>query len=215
MAAVDGSLHLTKTRAAILKLAARARECKLCAAELPHPPRPVFRVEHPAPILLVGQAPGRKVHETGIPWNDASGKQLREWLGVDDATFYDTKNFSILPTGLCYPGTDPGKGDLPPLPRCAPEWHPEFLKLLNPFIKLRIYIGAYAIRYYLPAHARRSVSDVVGDFRIFIKNGEIPLPHPSPRNRRFLRDRPWFARDVLPELRAKIAILLRERRPES
>ncbi|MBI3817472.1 MAG: uracil-DNA glycosylase family protein [Planctomycetes bacterium] len=201
------SVNLTK---AIARLAARARDCRLCEHELPHEPRPVFRVEHAAPIIIIGQAPGRRVHETGVPWNDASGRLLREWLGVSDADFYEPTKFAILPTGLCYPGTVRGKGDLPPLPRCAPEWHPRFLKLLNPTLHFRVLIGAYAIAHHLPDHARRPVSDVVAEYEQFAAGGVIPLPHPSPRNRRFLRERPWFERELLPWLRPIIAKILAE-----
>jgi uracil-DNA glycosylase len=187
------------------RLAARARRCTLCARELPHGPRPVFRAEHPAPILIVGQAPGRRVHETGIPWNDASGRTLRAWLGVDESIFYNTRIFSIIPTGLCFPGTDRGKGDRPPMPACAPLWQPKFLRWLAPTLQLRLLVGACAIAYHLPECAGRPVGETVGRFRDFLPRGILPLPHPSPRNRKWLRDRPWFERDLVPVLRAEIA----------
>jgi uracil-DNA glycosylase len=173
----------------------------------------VFQVTGPAPILLVGQAPGRRVHETGIPWNDPSGERLREWLGVDRAAFYDPTKFAILGTGLCYPGTDPGKGDRPPLPRCAPTWHPRFLVFLEPALRLRLFVGAYSIAYHLPEERRRPVGEVVREFRRFLARGIVPLPHPSPRNRRWLRDRPWFDAELVPELRLAVANALAATHP--
>lgn len=190
---------------ALCALAAEARACQLCAAELPHAPRPVFQVECAAPILLVGQAPGRRVHESGIPWSDPSGERLRGWLGVGRAVFYDPRRFAILPSGLCYPGTERGKGDRPPLPRCAPTWHPQFLALLEPSLRLRLLVGAYAIAHHLPEAAGLPVGDVVRDWRRHLRFGVLPLPHPSPRNRRWLADRPWFEGDVVPALRREVA----------
>ena len=173
----------------------------------------MFQVTEPAPILLVGQAPGRRVHETGIPWNDPSGERLREWLGVDRAAFYDPTKFAILGTGLCCPGTDPGKGDRPPLPRCAPTWHPRFLVFLEPALRLRLFVGAYSIAYHLPEERRRPVGEVVREFRRFLARGIVPLPHPSPRNRRWLRDRPWFDAELVPELRLAVANALAATHP--
>jgi uracil-DNA glycosylase len=194
--------------AALARVSREARACSLCAGELPHEPRPVFQVAGPAPILLTGQAPGRRVHETGIPWNDASGDRLREWLGVDRATFYDPSRFAILPMGLCYPGSDPGKGDRPPLARCAPTWQPRFYRWLAPSLRLHLLIGAYAIVHFLPECRACTLSETVRDFRRHLRDGQLPLPHPSPRNRRWLRDRPWFDRELLPVLRRAVAAAL-------
>jgi uracil-DNA glycosylase len=199
----------------ILALAAEARACTLCARELPHDPRPVFQVAAPAPILLVGQAPGRRAHDSKIPWNDASGDTLRAWLGVDREAFYDPHNFAILPAGLCYPGTDPKRGDRAPLARCAPTWHPRFLELLEPALRLRLYIGRYAIAHHLPTEARRSVGEVVAmpNFRRRLRDGIVALPHPSPRNRRWIAQRPWFERDLIPDLRRAVAAALARPHP--
>ncbi len=152
-------------------------------------------------MLLAGQAPGRRVHETGVPWNDPSGDRLRGWLGVDRETFYDPSRFAILPTGLCFPGTVPGKGDLPPAPRCAPTWHPRFMGLLAPRLRLRLYIGAYAVAYHRPELAGVPLAEAVARFEENARRGFLVLPHPSPRNQRWLRDRPWFEAKVVPRLR--------------
>lgn len=181
-------------------LLVRIRACTTCAAALPHPPRPVLRASASARVLIVGQAPGRKVHETGIPWNDASGDLLREWLGIDRDTFYDERRIAIVPAGFCYPGRGPS-GDLPPRPECAPQWHPS-LRALLPDIRLTLLIGAYAQAWYLGDGRRQSLSDTVHAHADYMPT-YFPLPHPSPRNRRWLSLRPWFESDVLPELRRR------------
>lgn len=188
------------------ELAALARACTQCAGELPLGPRPVLRVDARARVLVVGQAPGTRVHATGIPWNDPSGDRLRAWLGIDREAFYDASRFAIVPTGLCYPGRGRG-GDLPPRPECAPRWHPPLLAAL-PRIRLRLLIGAHAQRYYL-GPARTSLSERVARWRECLP-GTFPLPHPSPRNTRWLRERPWFAAEVLPALRAAVAEAIQE-----
>ena len=196
---------------AFSRLVAEARACTLCEKDLPHAPRPVFRVARGAPILVVGQAPGRRVHETGVPWNDASGERLRDWLGVDAAAFYDASRFAILPAGLCFPGTDRGKGDRPPIARCAPTWHPRFEPFLAPSLRLRVYVGAYAIAVGLPGERGRAVEAVVAEWRRHLAAGRVPLPHPSPRNRLWLRRRPWVERELVPALRAEVARILATR----
>jgi len=207
--AVVRASPLARLERRLAKLGREARACRLCASELPHEPRPTFRVDTAAPILVTGQAPGRRVHETGLPWNDASGDRLREWLGVDRAAFYDTSRFAILPIGLCWPGTVRGKGDLPPIARCAPQWQPRFHELLAPQLRLHLLVGSYATAWYLPDSRRRAHGEVVAEFRAHLARGVVPLPHPSPRNRRWLRDRPWFDRDLVPELRESVARALR------
>jgi uracil-DNA glycosylase len=184
----------------------QARACTLCADALPLGPRPVLSAGASARILVVGQAPGTRVHETGIPWNDRSGERLRAWLGVDRDTFYDPDRFAILPMGLCYPGRG-RSGDLPPRPECAPRWHPPVLAAL-PRIRLRLLIGHYAQRHYLE-DARGTLSDRVAAWRALLP-GTFLLPHPSPRNQRWLRDRPWFEAEVVPALRSRVQEALLE-----
>ncbi|MCA1978726.1 MAG: uracil-DNA glycosylase family protein [Thiobacillus sp.] len=186
-------------------LLARVRACTVCAAHLPYPPRPILCASPTARLLIVGQAPGRRVHETGIPWNDPSGDQLRLWLGVTREIFYDETRIAIVPTGLCYPGTAKG-GDLPPRPECAPLWHPQ-LRAAMPRIELTLLIGAYAQAYYLGDRRGRTLTDTVRAWRDFAPD-VVPLPHPSPRNRMWMKRNPWFGAEVLPMLRDRVGSLL-------
>lgn len=159
-----------------------------------------MRVSDPAArILIIGQAPGRRVHATGIPWNDPSGDRLRDWLGVSRDEFYDRSRFAIMPMGFCYPGKGKG-GDLPPRPECAPAWHKQVLAQL-PNIRLTLLIGQYAQAHYLPAGRKASLGDTIKNWRSFLSAGYLPLVHPSPRNRRWLRDHPWFEAEVVPAMR--------------
>ncbi len=190
---------------AFAELVERAQACTVCAAHLPHPPRPVLRVSPTARLLIVGQAPGRRVHETGIPWNDPSGDELRRWLGMTRDAFYDTSRIAIVPTGLCYPGTVKGS-DLPPRPECAPLWHPP-LRAAMPGIRLTLLIGAYAQAYYLGKRRGRTLADTVQAWRDFLPD-YFPLPHPSPRNRLWFKRHPWFEAEVLPALRERVGALL-------
>ena len=166
----------------------------------------MFRVGAAARLLVVGQAPGRRVHETGIPWNDPSGDVLREWLAVDRETFYDTSRIAIVPVGLCYPGTVDG-ADLPPMPRCAPLWQPRFRAAL-PEIELTLLVGSYAQRYYLAERRRQTLTQTVCAFRDYLP-AFFPLPHPSWRNKAWLKANPWFATDVIPALRRRVKPLIR------
>lgn len=177
------------------------RACTLCAAHLPHEPRPVLRAAPTARLLIVGQAPGRKVHESGIPWNDPSGDRLREWLQIDREQFYDESRIAIIPAGFCYPGKGPS-GDLPPRPECAPTWHPR-LRAGLPDIRLTLLIGAYAQAYYLGERRQAALTDTVRAWREYLPE-YFPLPHPSPRNRNWLRINDWFERETLPRLRAAV-----------
>ncbi|RYV03042.1 hypothetical protein SOPP22_06530 [Shewanella sp. OPT22] len=174
--------------------------CQICAGVLPHQPRPVILVSQSAKILIVGQAPGRKVHETGIPFNDASGQRLREWLGVTEAQFYDPNLFAIIPMGFCFPGT--GKqGDLPPRPECAKHWRAQLLRLL-PNIQLTIVIGQYAQAYHFN-DKKMSVTERVKNWQQYWPS-RIPLPHPSPRNRIWLKRNPWYEQKLIPKLRSEV-----------
>ncbi len=187
------------------ELLARVRACTVCAAHLPCPPRPILIASPTARLLIVGQAPGWRVHETGIPWNDPSGDQLRRWLGMTREQFYDASRIAIVPTGLCYPGTVKGS-DLPPRPECAPLWHP-LLRAAMPGIRLTLLIGAYAQAYYLGKRRGRTLAETVHAWRDFMPE-YFPLPHPSPRNRGWLKQNPWFESEVLPALRERVGTAL-------
>ncbi|HXG28394.1 MAG TPA: uracil-DNA glycosylase family protein [Nevskiales bacterium] len=180
------------------------RACRVCAADLPLGPKPVLRASPTARLLIIGQAPGTRVHATGIPWNDPSGDRLRAWLGVDRETFYDESRIAITPMGFCYPGKG-RSGDLPPRPECAPLWHAR-LQALMPKLELVLLVGQYAQRHYLN-EAERSLAEIVRDFRRYGPR-YLPLPHPSPRNQLWLRRNPWFEREVLPVLRRRVARIL-------
>ena len=182
-------------------VAAEARACQACT--LPLGPRPVFRVSTTATVLIAGQAPGTKVHETGIPWNDPSGERLRRWLAMDRDAFYDESRIAILPMGFCYPGRLPNGGDAPPRPECAPLWRGRLLAAM-PSIRLTLLVGSYAL-----AHAlgRGAMTERVRDFRAFLPD-RFPLPHPSWRNNGWLKLNPWFEHELLPVLRLKIRSIL-------
>ena len=180
------------------------RACTLCAAALPLGPRPIVQLHPSARILIAGQAPGRKVHETGIPFNDASGDRLRSWLGMSRETFYDAEQVAILPMGFCYPGT--GKsGDLPPRPECASAWRARLLACW-PNVKLTLVIGQYAQAYHFPDE-QVALTELVQKWRSYWPV-LVPLPHPSPRNNLWLKRNPWFADEVLPALQERVAEVL-------
>ena len=187
----------------------RIRGCRLCAESLPLGPRPVLRASATARLLIVGQAPGTKVHESGIPWNDASGERLREWMGVGPELFYDASRIAIVPMGFCYPGRHARGGDLPPRPECAPAWHDE----LHPHlagIELTLLVGQYAQARYLGPRRKANLTETV---RAWAEYGPelLPLPHPSWRTVGWARRNDWFAAEVLPELRRRVAAVLGER----
>jgi uracil-DNA glycosylase len=192
-------------QATLDRLLAEARACRLCEAELPLGPRPVLRASAAARLLVVGQAPGTRVHETGIPWNDPSGDRLREWLDVDRDTFYDESRVAIIPAGLCYPGRR-GAGDAPPRPECAPRWHPPLLAAL-PRVELVLLVGRYAQAFYLGSRRKATLAATVRAHADY-EPRFLPLPHPSPRNRLWLRRNAWFEAEVVPHLRRRVAPLL-------
>lgn len=182
------------------------RQCSICKAHLLLGPRPIVSGHKASKIVIIGQAPGTKVHASGIPWDDASGRQLRKWLAVSDTNFYDETKFAIMPMGFCYPGK--GKtGDLPPRPECAPQWHDLLLKQM-PNIELVILIGLYAQKQYLKKEARKTLTETVGDYKMYLPK-YFPLPHPSPRNRFWLTKNPWFEKSILPELKERVANILK------
>jgi len=182
-------------------LLAEVRACTLCKASLPLGPRPIVQLDPRARILIAGQAPGRKAHESGVPFSDPSGDRLRDWMGVDKATFYDPGKIAILPMGFCFPGTGNG-GDLPPRPECAAAWRIRLLERL-PDIRLTLVIGSYAQAWHLGDRATAGVTEVVRTWRKHWPR-VLPMPHPSPRNQRWLRNNPWFEADVLPALAARV-----------
>jgi uracil-DNA glycosylase len=186
---------------ALDRLLGEVRACRICASELPLGPRPVLRAAASARLLIVGQAPGTRVHETGIPWNDASGERLRDWLALDSEAFYDTARVAIVPMGFCYPGRQPRGGDRPPRPECAPQWHDPLLALL-PQIRLTLLVGAFAQAHYLGARRKRTLTETVRDFRDYLPQ-YLPIPHPSWRTNHLQRRNPWFETDLLPELRSR------------
>ncbi len=185
-------------------LLTEVRRCTVCAAWLPHGPRPVVQAGATARILIAGQAPGRRVHESGVPFDDPSGDRLREWMGIDRATFHDPARVAIVPMGFCWPGSGPS-GDLPPRPECAPLWRERILAHL-PAIELTLVIGRYAQQWHLDP-APPTVTEAVARWREGWP-AVVPLPHPSPRNNRWLRAHPWFAEDVVPRLQERVAAVL-------
>jgi uracil-DNA glycosylase len=185
-------------------LLADVRSCRLCENLLPLGPRPVLRAAASARILIVGQAPGARVHASGIPWDDASGVRLREWMGLDPAEFYDASRIAIIPMGFCYPGRG-RSGDLPPRPECARLWHDALLARL-PRIELTLLVGWHAQRHFLGRRRKPSLTETTRAWRDFAPDC-IPLPHPSARNTPWFRSHPWFERELLPVLRARIAAI--------
>ena len=179
------------------------RDCTICAADLPLGPRPIVRGTPDAKLLLIGQAPGTRVHESGVPWNDPSGERLRDWLQMKPDDFYDESNIAIMPMGFCYPGADTKGGDKPPRPECAPEWHPPLLAGL-PNVELTILIGQYAQKRYLEGRRKKTLTETVRHWREYTPDF-LPLPHPSWRNNVWVKKNPWFAKEVLKLLRERVA----------
>ncbi len=189
----------------MVHLLEEVRACKVCEPHLPLGAKPILAASAKSRILLIGQAPGRKVHETGIAWNDPSGDNLRNWLGVDKEQFYNPDLVAIVPMGFCYPGS--GKsGDLPPRLECAPLWHAKLLEKM-PDVALTVLIGRYAQGYYLKDRAYKTLTETVQHYKEYLPQ-YLPLPHPSPRNRIWLRRNPWFEEEVLPELKQRVQRVL-------
>jgi uracil-DNA glycosylase len=191
---------------AFTELVRNIRACTLCAEHLPLGPRPVLQISRTARILIAGQAPGRKVHASGVPFDDASGDRLRDWLGLERETFYDARCVAMLPMGFCYPGT--GKsGDLPPRPECAAAWRDKIMGELGA-VRLTLVIGQYAMKWHLGARAKGTLTETVQAWREY-QPQFWPMPHPSPRNNIWLKKNPWFGSEVLAELRKRIKSVLK------
>ena len=186
-------------------LVAEIRACRICADALPHGPRPVVWVHPDARILIAGQAPGRRVHESGVPWDDPSGDRLRTWLNMDRDAFYDRRAIAVAAMGFCYPGTV-GGADLPPRRECAPKWRPQLLALLKN-VRLTLLVGSYAQRYHLGAAAKPTLGETVRAWRAYPLD-VMPLPHPSWRNTAWLKRNPWFDEELVPELRRRVSSAL-------
>jgi uracil-DNA glycosylase len=185
---------------ALERIAADIRGCRLCEAHLE--PRPVFRVSSTARLLIAGQAPGTRVHASGTPFTDPSGNRLRDWLGLDPATFYDQTRVAIVPMGFCFPGLDAKGGDKPPRPECARTWHAGLIRELRS-VRFRVLIGTYAQKWHLGERAKSTLTDTVAAWADYLPDA-IPVPHPSWRNNAWLKKNPWFEHETLPALRAGV-----------
>ncbi len=186
-------------------LLAEIRSCDVCTEHLPLGPRPVVSAHRDARLLIIGQAPGKRVHESGVPWDDPSGDRLREWLGIDKRRFYG-KRIALVPMGFCFPGTG-RSGDLPPRKECAAEWHAKVLDGL-PNVKLTLLLSRYAQAYYLGDRMKDNLTQTVESWREYVPR-QLPMPHPSPRNNLWLKKNPWLEKEVIPYLRRRVGRLLR------
>lgn len=191
-------------------------KCRICVDQavqnpLPHKPRPVLIASSNAPIAICGQAPGTRVHQSGIPFSDPSGDRLRQWLGVDEATFYDPNQFAIIPMGFCFPGLDAKGGDLPPRKECAQAWRPKVMQLM-PQLKLLLVIGIHAQAWHMGKKRMNNLTQTVAAWRSYLEENHqpaiLPLPHPSWRNNAWIKKNPWFEQDLLPTLKLKIQLEL-------
>lgn len=200
------------------ELVREIRACRICVDSpsgppLPHAPRPVLRVSSTARLAICGQAPGTRVHATGVPFSDASGDRLRRWMGIGEAEFYDQRRIAIIPMGFCFPGLDVRGGDLPPRAECAAHWRARLLERLSR-IELTLLVGQYAVRWHLPDRRRESLTETVRDWRKVLKSRHeggqryLPLPHPSWRNNAWVKANPWFEQELVPRLRQEVRRLI-------
>jgi uracil-DNA glycosylase len=182
------------------------RACTVCASAMPHAPRPIIQAASPARIMIIGQAPGTRVHASGVPFTDPSGDRLRAWMGVDESVFYDTSKIAIVPMGFCFPGLDAKGADLPPRRECAPLWQDKIRELM-PNVELTLLVGMYAQRYHLGKNVLKTLTDTVNAAARYGPDF-LPLPHPSWRNSAWLKRNPWFGEKILPLLRRRVSKLL-------
>lgn len=187
-------------------LLSEIRDCTVCQEHLEHGPRPIVQAGAKARIVIIGQAPGRRVHQSGVPWDDPSGRTLRRWLNLTDDQFYDPDIVGLVPMGFCYPGSAPS-GDKPPRPECAPLWHEPLLSELHAD-RLDIIIGTYAQKRYIP-NRKKSLTETVANWATYLPN-QVVLPHPSPRNQHWLTKNPWFEAETLPAIQHRIAEVIDE-----
>jgi uracil-DNA glycosylase len=187
------------------QLLKKIRQCELCKEHLPLDPKPIVQLNPSSKIIIIGQAPGLSAHQSGIPWNDRSGKRLLEWMNIDRETFYDSSKFSIMPIGFCYPGRG-SSGDRLPRPECAGTWHSKILNKLNR-TELILLIGHLAQRSYLKTRFENTLTETVRNYKNYLPS-YFPLPHPSPRNQNWVKINPWFTREVLPDLQEKISKII-------
>jgi uracil-DNA glycosylase len=195
-----------KAERTLQKIIAEARACRVCEAHLPLGPRPVLRAAPQARLMIIGQAPGTRVHESGVPWDDRSGERLRDWLRTPNEVFYDEAKVAIVPMGFCYPGVDAKGGDKPPRPECAPLWHPPLRSALEK-VDLTLLVGMYAQAHYLGKRRQKTLTETVRHWRDYLPDF-LPLPHPSWRNTAWLKKNPWFEEDLLPALRRRVKRLV-------
>ena len=191
---------------AFSKLLSDIRACTHCTARLPAGPRPVVKAKQTARIMIIGQAPGTKVHASGVPWDDASGNRLRDWLELDKETFYDEGQIAIVPMGFCFPGTNPKDGDSPPRPECAPLWHEKLRDGLDS-VELTLLIGQYARKYYLGKQGKKTMTESGRCFTEYLPE-YLPTPHPNWRTGMWQKKNPWFEEEIIPELRRRVHDLL-------
>ncbi len=186
------------------QLLQQIKNCTACLQHLSDGVNPIIAAAPKSRILIIGQAPGRIVHHTSIPWNDKSGDNLRNWLGIDKDIFYNPSLIALMPMSFCYPGTG-SSGDLPPRPECAPLWHEKLLKKM-PQVELTLLIGQYAQNYYLGNRVKANLTETVRCFKNYLPL-HLPLPHPSPRNNIWQAKNDWFGKEVLPELRKRVSMI--------
>jgi len=184
-------------------LTARLKACDLCKGDMPNDPNPIFQVSETARILVASQAPGNLAHQSGKPFDDPSGRRLRDWMGVSEAEFYDASRVAIVPMGFCFPGHDKNGGDLPPMKRCAPHWRAPLLSRM-PSIRVTLLIGGYSQAWHLGERRGKTLRETVAKWREFANDHLFPTPHPSWRNNAWLKANPWFEDEVLPALRASV-----------
>jgi uracil-DNA glycosylase len=204
MPTIHGKVSRTPKSVSLDELLVAVRACRACERHLPLGPRPIVQAHAAARILVVGQAPGLRVHKTGVPWDDLSGERLRDWMGVEKDTFYDASRVAIIPMGYCYPGRG-ASGDMPPRKECADLWLDRLLAHL-PALELTLLVGQYAQRYFLRGRRKASLTETTRAWQDYTPR-YFPLPHPSPRNQPWLAREPWFERQLVPALRARIAML--------